>query len=339
MNAIDFISRLGVSLLPVLLFLLLLIYMDGYRLVSPRRVIVAVAIGALAAVAALGVNGAIVDSGGRSLHGYSRYGAPLVEELLKALPVALLVASRRTGFLVDAAIGGFAVGAGFAIVENTWYAGELANAGVGVWVIRGFGTAVMHGGTTCVFAIVSKGLFDRIGKCVAFVPGFVVAVLVHSLFNHFILPPGTETLIIYATLPPLVLFSFYRSDRALRRWLRRGLDADVQLLQMIGSGKLSSTPAGEYVRAIRNRFPSAIVLDMICIIRLHTELGISAKAMLMMRAAGFEPAPPPDTREKFDELRALERSVGRAGRLALSPLLQRSTRDLWQFYMLEKKVR
>ena len=40
---------------------------------------------------------------------------------LKALIVVVLIRTHRIGFLVDAAILGFAVGTGFALVENLYY--------------------------------------------------------------------------------------------------------------------------------------------------------------------------------------------------------------------------
>ena len=40
---------------------------------------------------------------------------------MKAAFIVVLIARRRVGFLVDAAVQGFAVGAGFAVVENIEY--------------------------------------------------------------------------------------------------------------------------------------------------------------------------------------------------------------------------
>ncbi|MCH7549539.1 MAG: hypothetical protein IH969_08415, partial [Candidatus Krumholzibacteriota bacterium] len=58
----------------------------------------------------------------------------------------------------------------------------------------------------------------------------------------------------------------------------------------------------------------------------------------MMREAGFDAAVPPGTREKFEELGHLGRSIGRTGRLALMPFLHASSQDRWQLHMLEKLV-
>jgi hypothetical protein len=66
------------------------------------------------------------------------------------------------------------------------------------------------------------------------------------------------------------------------------------------------------------------------------ELAMRAKGMLLMREHGFEP-PPADSEvgAQLDELRYLERSIGRTGRLALQPILPMQAKDLWQFYVLE----
>ena len=64
--------------------------------------------------------------------------------------------TRRTGFLTDAAILGFAVGAGFATVENIYYLRIFPDAPWLVWAIRGLGTAVMHGGASAIFAVLRQ---------------------------------------------------------------------------------------------------------------------------------------------------------------------------------------
>jgi hypothetical protein len=92
---------------------------------------------------------------------YVRYLAPVVEEALKAAFLVFRIRTGRVGFLVDAAIHGFAVGAGFALVENVYYLNRLDDAPLGVWVVRGFGTAVLHGSTTAMFAVLGKGISDR----------------------------------------------------------------------------------------------------------------------------------------------------------------------------------
>ena len=92
---------------------------------------------------------------------YSRYVSPVIEETLKALIIVYLIRTQRIAFLVDAAIYGFAVGTGFAVVENLYYLAMRPDSHMAVWVVRGFGTAIMHGGATAIFAIVSVALSEK----------------------------------------------------------------------------------------------------------------------------------------------------------------------------------
>jgi hypothetical protein len=56
----------------------------------------------------------------------------------------------------------------------------------------------------------------------------------------------------------------------------------------------------------------------------------------MMRQNGFDLAPDDETRDKFAEMRYLERSIGKTGLLAIQPMLRMSRKDLRQMYMIGK---
>jgi len=75
---------------------------------------------------------------------------------------------------------------------------------------------------------------------------------------------------------------------------------------------------------------------MLCYLRLHLELEMMAKGMLLMRQEGLSPELEPGTRAKFDELRYLERSIGRTGKRAMKPFMHLNARDLWQIHMLSR---
>ena len=105
---------------------------------------------------------------------------------------------------------------------------------------------------------------------------------------------------------------------------------------MLDSGAFSESPTGKYLYALRARFPGEVVADLVCYLRLHVELALRAKGVLMMRENGIEVGADAQTREKFEEMRYLERSVGPTALLTIKPLLQMSRRDLWQLYMLGK---
>jgi hypothetical protein len=241
--------------------------------------------------------------------------------------------------MVDSAIYGFAVGAGFAFLENVQYLQTLEDSNPFLWIIRGFGTAIMHGGTTALLGIVSKSLTDRKSSdhWIVFVPGLVLAIVIHSFFNHFVFSPQLSTAMIVALLPAILLVVFTQSEKATRQWLGVGFDSDQQLLEMITTGKISETRIGLYLQSLKARFPGELVADMLCVLRLHVELAIRAKGILLMREAGFKPSPDPEIKEKFAELAYLEKSIGKTGQLAILPFIHTSSRELWQLHMLGKK--
>lgn len=327
-----------VGLLPVLSFLAVLLALDSYRLVKLRVVVGMVAAGAAVALASYLLHGRILEYTGLDFRLFTRYVSPATEELLKALVIVALVRAHRVGFLVDAAILGFAVGAGFAAVENLHYLRSFPEAGMGTWVVRGFGTALMHGGATAIFGVMGLAMLDRSRKAglAAFLPGLAVAVVLHSAFNHLLHMPKVATLGIIVVLPPLLHAIFVASERAVGRWLGQGFDADVEMLELINSGRLSDSPVGQYLHTLKERFHGPVVADILCYLRLYTELALRAKGILMMRESGFDVPIDEATREKFAEMRYLDRSIGRTGLLAIHPMLHMSHKDLWQLYMLGK---
>ncbi len=333
--------KLLVSLLPVFVFLVGLIFIDSYRLVKLRAVVVAIVMGCAAAVLSVLVNDGLSASLALSPTAYSRYIAPVVEESLKALYLTYLISSNRVGFMVDAAIFGVAIGAGFAFVENVYYLQTLATANVMVWIVRGFGTALMHGAAVAIFGIIAKGRSERHPReqAFAFLPGLAAAVVLHSFYNHFLLPPLVTTLILLAVLPPLVLLIFDLSEKATRDWLGVGMDTDVWVLEMITGGSISDTRIGRYLESMQQSFPGEIVADMLCLLRIYLELAVRAKGVLMLKGTGIEVEPDPEIAAKFAELEYLEKSIGRTGKLALQPLLHVSGRDLWQLRMLSRDNR
>jgi RsiW-degrading membrane proteinase PrsW (M82 family) len=327
-----------VGLLPVLAFLAALLYLDSYKLVRLRVVIAVVASGVFVAYACLAANAYLIGRIETDFETFTRYVSPLVEELGKALVIVVLIRTHRVGFLVDAAIAGFAVGTGFALVENLYYQHLVPGAGLGTWIVRGFGTAIMHGGTTAIFAMLSLMLTERRANPVGFVPGYLAAVVLHSAFNHLNDFPRLATLAVIVVLPPLLMFVFDRSERMTARWLGHGFDVDTRMLESITSGHFSDSPAGKYLASIRHRFKGAVVADLLCYLRLHTELALRAKGILMMRESGFDATVDDATRDKFAEMRYLEASIGKTGRLAIKPLLHNGHKDIWQLRMLESEA-
>jgi len=326
----------AVSILPVFLFLGALVLIDSYKLVALRAILLSIAAGVVAALASYGANVTLQPALNLDFTRYSTYVAPVVEEALKAVFVVYLLQRNKVGFVVDAAIHGFSIGTGFAFVENLYYLQVNPDAMLWTWIVRGFGTAIMHGGATAIVAMVSKTLHDRSDSLRPhlLLPGLAVAVVLHALYNHFLLHPLLATALIVLVVPYVSVAVFQRSERETRAWVGAGFDTDVELLRIMRSGQVSATPVGTYLTTLRTRFAPEVIVDMMCLLRLRAELAIRAKAVLMMREAGFDAPPDPTLKDTFEELQYLARSIGKTGLRALHPVLDTSMRDLWQIHML-----
>ena len=330
----------ALALLPVVGFLAVLFAMDSFKLVPFRAVLGALVAGGGAALVALFVWSAL----GLDLQtgdAVSYYVAPVIEETLKSAVVVLLILRGRAGFLVDAAVQGFAVGAGFALLENVAYLQAFGTAPLTLWLVRGVGTAMLHGGTTAIFAILARALSDRFPRRphVAFLPGLAAVIVIHSAFNHLLLPPIVLAAVVMFVLPLLILFVFDRSERATREWMGAGMDLDIEVLQLVASEHFALTRFGQYLQELRTRFPGVVVANMYCLLRLELELSVHARAMIMAREAGLDLAGDEDLDASLEEREYLHRSIGKAGLLALRPLQVTSDRDRWHRQLLAQARR
>ena len=324
-----------VAFLPVVLFLGVLLLMDSFKLARPSAIVTALSWGVFAAA----VSGAVYSAFGGAIPvsatGYSRFVAPIIEETAKASFIVYLVMRRRIGFPVDAAQLGFAIGTGFAVVENFEYLRALPEAGFVLWAVRGLGTAMLHGATTAVFAMLSPTATGRQDRSASmFLPGWIAAIAIHAAFNLLQISPVAKTGAILMVLPLIVLWVFQRSERSTREWIGAGLDLDLMLHETFASDALEYTRFGTYLKELRQRFPGEVVVDMLCLLRVEVELSIQAKGVLIARDAGVAMPVHPDAHSAVEEIRQLRASIGRTGLLALAPVHVTTDRDDWHRYLL-----
>lgn len=329
------VANVVVAFLPVLAFLAILVLMDSFKLARPSVIAQAIASGIAAAIICEALYPHLASTA-LSAAALSRYVAPVTEEIAKAVFIVYLVRRRRVGFPVDAAQFGFAAGTGFALVENLHYLRVFADAGIVLWIVRGLGTAVLHGAMTAIFAMLSQTAADRHPerKLLVFVPGLVAAIGIHAAFNHVPLPPMAMTALILIALPLLVLVVFQRSERATRDWVGAGLDLDFELLQLFSSDDFVHTRFSRYLRELRERLPGHVVADMLCLLRIELELSVQVKALLLAREQGATVRPHDDTRHALAELAYLRSSIGPTGLLALQPVQVTTHRDEWHRHLL-----
>ena len=324
-----------IALAPVVMFLGVMWFMDSFRLVRPASIVMALVYGAGAAFACEALHRWLLPATGFEPLMFSRYVAPITEEIAKAAFITLLIARGRVGFLVDAALQGFAIGTGFALVENATYLRDFPDAPLMLWAVRGLGTGVLHGAATAMTGIVGKAMAERHPRSRLWVvPGVALAVITHSIYNHLLAFPAAGAVLMLLLLPIVVVAVFEQSERATREWVGAGLDLDLMLLQLVISDGFQATRFGTYLRALPSHFEGVVVADMFCLLRIELELAVQAKAWLIAHQAGLDLPVDDDLRAALAERAYLERSIGRTGMLALEPLRVTSHRDYWHRHLL-----
>lgn len=324
--------------LPVVLFLGCLFLLDSFKLVKIRLLILCLVWGILSAGLSYLVNSIVSENFNIGFDAFSRWVAPFIEELLKVMLIFFLLSRKQIGFMIDAAIYGFAIGAGFALAENMYYIISLGEQfDIALSIVRGFGTAIMHGGTVAVFSMLLIEEMQRTNKLFSSaLPGLIIAIVLHSAFNQFMLNPLLQALLIITVLPVAFYIVFARSTKNLQQWLELEFSNEVEMLRMIRVGRFTETKSGKYLASLKNHFSPEIVVDMYCFISLYIELSIKAKRNLMLKETGFDIIIEEDIAGKLTELRHVRKNIGKAGEMALLPLVRISYRELWKLNQLKK---
>ena len=326
------------SILPVLVFLMVFNLLDSYKLVRIKTIYQALLWGVVAAGLSYVFNLVLNVFVDFEFNNYAKYLAPFVEEILKAVFVYYLIKKHQIGFMIDGAIIGFSIGTSFAFLENIFYINELVTDNTFVRVLRGFGTSIMHGGTTAIVAIItmlhtSKKLKSTLK---AMMPGLLIGMLIHFFFNSFIVSTLATTLITFVTVPIVIIITFNISESLLRKWLEIEFHTESELLLALKNGRFSETRAGEYFHSIKDRFSPEIIVDLLCYIQLYLELSIKAKAILMLNELDIEYEKEESIKNRITEFKFLRKSIGKVGLIALKPILRFSKRDLWKIHLLEE---
>ena len=334
----------SIALTPVLVMAMLFAWLDVFKLMSPWEMIACLLLGMVAALAAWPVSGRMLDTLPMGYSDYSRFVAPWIEEGLKTIAIALLFLTNRIGFKLDAIISGFAIGAGFSVIENIFYLARFPELTTAVWLVRGLGTAVMHGATMAILAAIAHELAERSMRRQGgqgfnplwLLPGYVVASLIHTLFNQFPSRP-MEVMLATLVLAPIALFGLMRfGERETHQWLTEDRDGHRRWLEQWQSGGFPSDAAGQRIAALAGRATpqeAALIRDY-C--QLKTELVLTAEEELLDGDRKLDAGDVERLRDSFAQLKDLKERMGRAGYCALKQLLPFSANDQWELEELRE---
>lgn len=318
-----------ILLIPVIIFLLLLMWIDGYKLIKRNYLVLFIGIGIVCTLFAFLFSELLQLFIEIYRNEYS-YVSPIVEEIIKFIPFFIFYKLKKVAFIIDAIIYGFAIGCGFAISENIFYYFNYYDSNFMFLIIRGFGTSIMHS-----FAIsIAAGLFVLLKEKNTYIETNIIlslisAIIIHLLFNLFIINPVVSTSVIIVISMAAYILIFYHNSITISKWINEEFDSEIELLNQINSGKVSNTKIGEYINSIKNNFSPLVVFDMLCLIKLNLELSIKAKANLMIKAEGLDVPEDNAVKDMINEYYLLKKSIGKTGFMALKPILPIKSHKVW----------
>ena len=337
----------GLALVPVLVLLAIFTWLDAFALMRLREILLLLLLGALAAGCAWPISGRMLDTLPIGFSNYSRYFAPWIEEALKAIVMIGLFRFNRIGYKLDAVVSGFAIGAGFSVVENILYLTLFPDYGIGTWLVRGLGTAVMHGTTLALLAAIAHELAERENREAAgdfhfnllwFLPGYLVAVAIHTAFNQFPDKPLIAMMgaAIFAPLSIMAIFHFGTAEA--ERWLEKESAEHRAQLDALRAGNWPDSPSGRKIAALAGRLDPEGAKRIRRYWELQAWLVLEAEEAMMEEAAGDATVDSPQVRAALAELDGLKRALGKGTFTALRALLPFSRNDFWEVSELRQRI-
>lgn len=337
----------GLALVPVLVLLGVFVWLDAFKLMSLGEVVTLLVFGGLGALLAYPVSGRMLDTLPIGFSTYSRFVAPWIEEAIKGAIIVALFRFNRIGYKLDAVISGFAIGAGFSVVENIIYLTIYPTYGAGTWLVRGVGTAVMHGATLAILAAVAHQLAERETRQAAgdfefnllwFLPGYLIAVALHTAFNQFPDQPLLAMLGAIVITPLVLMAIFHFGTVEAERWLTTERAVHRAQLETLRSGKWPESPSGRKVAALAERLDPEARKRVRRYWELHAWLVGEAEEIMIEEEQGAVKLHPDQVRAALAEIDGLRRALGRSTVTALNAVLPFSRNDHWEVWELNRRL-
>ena len=324
------------ALLPVVIYIIVVYQIDNFSLISVKRLLLLILCGMLTALACF----ALFQLTGTFIpESLSDSVNPIIEEMVKGIPLLWLAARKKIVFFIDSVICGAAVGGGFSILENIFYLLLGDQMGIGTVLFRGLEVALVHMGCS---ALVAAGLmlivrmieYSRsrsvVKKSDIAMSVFLLseAPVLHLFHNTFHFVPLVQFVFVIGTLGGLLVWTYFYDVEMIHSWIDTGLDKQLDLLASIKTGRLDDTPTGKFLESVKDAFPPKDYFDIICYVQLHVELSVASRSRVMLRETGLEDNLPLSDEMKeqiisqYIEYKTLEKRLGNAARMTIAPIVK-----------------
>jgi RsiW-degrading membrane proteinase PrsW (M82 family) len=338
MSIITVVSLLIATAIP-LISLYIIYSRDLYSTGSKFVIIGSFLWGALAFFLASQLNRYLLNSVGIDWLVLVRFIAPIEEEIFKGVILLFLVRRREFTNFVDGAIYGFAIGIGFAVVENWEYllASEAA-VQLMVAVVRVISTNLMHAAGSAIIGVaVGRSRFSkRTGQILFALGGLLVSGTLHVIFNTVSNSPISSTIVLIITITLIGLISYGVIFDQIRRGLRDSRAAIEEKLGMtdrVTAGEtravLSLKTIDEILAPLAAQFGPEKADHIEKLLKKQARLGILRKNEEKMQ----DPTLLEQNRKEMDSVRAemedLRKAIGSYPMLFLRAVFPEGDSPLW----------
>ena len=322
------------ALLPVVLYIIVVYALDHFSLLNIKQLLVMVVMGMIMALACFGLFWLLDPILPESV---TNFLYPLLEECVKAIPLLLLARKKKMVFFIDSIICGATIGGGFSILENVFYLVLGEPLAFGTALFRGLEVALIHMGCSALIAEAlmfyvriasrrSTGLTVKRSDSIMVAILFVAAPLLHILHNTLQLNPLLQFVGVFGSMAGLLVWTYQYDANMINRWIDKGLDKQINLLNAIQEGQLIDTSTGQYLMSVKDSFPPEVFFDVLCFVQLYLELSVTSKSRFMLKEAGIdeplEESQKKSILEKYKEFCILEKGLNKSARMAIAPVVK-----------------
>jgi RsiW-degrading membrane proteinase PrsW (M82 family) len=319
-----------------LLFLYMIYKLDLYGTGSFRTVLVCFAWGMVSFALAYLANTAARSAGLVTQDTLRRYFAPVSEEILKALILIYLVRRPNFTYFVDGAIYGFAIGVGFAIVENYSYVLGGTSSMLGTAIGRVLSTNLMHASASALVGIaVGYARFHRSWlRVLSLLAGLAVATALHLGFNNLVTRVSSGLLLLYAAVvgfgsAGIIALAIRRGLAEEKTWIEETLGEADRVTKGEAAVVNRITDMRAILAPIATRFGPEKAGQIERFLMLQARLGILRKTLEKLQDEKMARAVEAQMNDLRSEMDSSRRAVGTYCMLYLRQIFPEESSPLW----------
>jgi len=326
------------TLIPVVVFFLVR-KADAFETGNLRFMVASFIWGITAYFLAAQINPSLIDQGIANHDSLVRFYAPIIEEILKVLIIFYFIRQASFTYFVDGTLFGFAIGIGFAVVENWEYVLANPNSAVFQAVARVISTNLMHATATAALGIaLGQARMQRSGrKNILILSGFLIAIGIHMAFNNLVTRVNSGLLLLYAATAGIggavfIYTVIRRGFQSEQKEMEENLNKEEGITAQEASAVQQVDQMKKFLAPVVEKFGSDKAQQVEKFLRMQAKLAILRKSAARFAEIGDEKLHH-STDKQIETLRTemngIRRSVGSYCMLYLRGTFLQESSPLW----------